>query len=130
MTSPSAGCQTSGDENEEIVCALFDVPPNGKDGIVYIALSYCWGGLKDQWTISVIHQYQEADDETLKARQKSNPESKAGVDLIGRNDFPFSRDLHQQRFNVTVSLYSALRSLRKGLPRPKKQSPLLDGQPV
>ncbi|ETS78119.1 hypothetical protein PFICI_10181 [Pestalotiopsis fici W106-1] len=115
----------SEDEDEEIVCALFDVPPIWQKGqIVYIALSYCWGDLGDQKTISVIHQYQDAPEETQKARDLEGSKEDSGPTMIS-----VERSTKQQ-FNVTRSLFSALKSIRKATPRVKEQFPLLDFQPI
>ncbi|KAF7542167.1 hypothetical protein G7054_g69 [Neopestalotiopsis clavispora] len=115
----------SDDEDEELVCALFDVPPIWQKGqIVYIALSYCWGDLRDQESISVIHQYQDAPEETRKAREQENSKDEAGPTMIS------VERSSKQRFNVTRSLFSALKSIRKAIPRVKEQFPMLDFQPI
>jgi hypothetical protein len=106
------------DDDEEIACALFDAPVRF-EGIVYIALSYCWGSLSDQRTISLIHHDMNKSKITTLEDERLGPTTTLSVDSET-----------SKPFNVTESLYQALKSIRKAIPRLKNQFPILDYQPM
>ncbi|KAK4501894.1 hypothetical protein PRZ48_007703 [Zasmidium cellare] len=116
------------DDDEEVVCALFDLPPQWADGIVYTALSYYWGDLGEQRPISVIHSYEDVDEEAEAELKDQKPESQH--DLPGETTLLMTNTSNKQLFNVTVTLYEALKSLRKAAPRIREQNPMLDWQPI
>lgn len=109
-------------DEDELVCALFDAPAKSDEHIVYIALSYCWGDMTKQRTIGLIHHSVD-EDETIKSESKIK-------ELPGQETkFAVETD-HKRTFNVTESLYQALKSLRKATPRLKEEFPILDHQPI
>ncbi|KXT07664.1 hypothetical protein AC578_10172 [Pseudocercospora eumusae] len=116
------------DDDEDIVCALFDLPPNWAEGVVYTALSYYWGDMGEQRQISVIHSYEDLDEKAKANLKDQTPENEQ--DLPGKTTLLMANTDNKQRFNVTVTLYEALKSLRKAAPRIREETPILDFQPI
>lgn len=114
----------SDDDNEEIVCSL-SKPPQWRRGcggrVIYIALSYCWGDLGDQRSISLIHDDHKALDEHRVSQARSGSSEE---DELPSNGTCFAVDPSEKEpFDVTASLYSALKSIRKATPRIEKEFP-------
>ncbi|KAF7550177.1 hypothetical protein G7Z17_g5896 [Cylindrodendrum hubeiense] len=105
------------DDDEELVCVLADVPADA-GRIVYIALSYCWGDMAHQRQISLIHHSFNDDEDSIVE------ENEDGSTLFAINTTT------KQTFNVTESLYGALKSLRKSASQLRERFPLLDHQPL
>lgn len=104
-------------DDEELVCVLSD--PIAKTGrIAYIALSYCWGDMARQRSISLVHHSFEQPDDSI----VQEPED--GVQLVAVNVTT------KKTFNVTESLYQALKSLRKSKGQIEERFPLFDYQPL
>lgn len=113
----------SDNDDDEIVCALFDAPAVSEERIIYIALSYCWGDMTKQRTISLIH-HRVDEGETEKVNSADDYE-------LPGEETRFAIDTDDGKtFNVTESLYQALRSLRKSIPRLQEEFPILDHQPI
>lgn len=109
-------------DEDEVVCVLFDVPASGNERIVYIALSYCWGDMTRQRTIGLVHHRVDEGKKKIVAKKDHvlpGQETLVTVDTETR-----------RTFNVTESLYQALKSLRKAAPRLKENFQILDHQPI
>ncbi|KAH6987652.1 heterokaryon incompatibility protein-domain-containing protein [Ilyonectria sp. MPI-CAGE-AT-0026] len=105
------------DEDEELVCILADAPAD-TGRIVYIALSYCWGDMSQQRKISLIHHsFNESEDSIVEKNEDGT--TLFAVDTAAK-----------KTFNVTETLYKALKSLRKSGPQLKERFSLLDHQPL
>ncbi|VUC30278.1 unnamed protein product [Clonostachys rosea] len=105
------------DDDEELVCVLSD--PIAKTGrIVYIALSYSWGDMSRQRSISLVHHsFDEPDDSIVQ-------EPADGVHAVAVNVTT------KKTFNITESLYQTLKSLRKSKAQIEESFPLFDYQPL
>lgn len=105
------------DDDEDLVCILADAPAD-TDRIVYIALSYCWGDMSQQRKINLIHHSFNGGEDSIVEK------SEDGTTLFAVNTAA------KKTFNVTETLYKALKSLRKSGPQLKERFPLLDHQPL
>ncbi|KAH7317403.1 heterokaryon incompatibility protein-domain-containing protein [Rhexocercosporidium sp. MPI-PUGE-AT-0058] len=116
------------DEEEQVVCALLLVPPEWADGIIYTALSYCWGDLNNTKEIGIIHQYNEPEEEdeaAVKDRISELEKNLPGTSTLFSTSTSF-----KQKFTVTATLYDALKSFRKAAARIREQNPMLSWQPL
>lgn len=80
-------------EDDEITCILFNAPALSAQ-VKYIALSYCWGDLRMQRSINLIH-YGDVNGE---------------VESTALDSIVEDREMHS--FSVTENLYAALKSIR------------------
>ena len=104
------------DDNDELECVLFDFPPT-EDRVVYIALSYCWGDMSRQRKIKLIHHSFNDEEDIFLGTQD-------GLTQIAVDKARY------MTFNVTETLYQALRSLRKSASELKERFPILDVSPI
>jgi hypothetical protein len=93
------------DKEEELLCSLTDMPLNA--GCVYIALSYCWGDMADQRTINLLHNQ----------RANASFKTEDGEELI------IGDVSTTQKFNVTSTLYQALKASAKRRPGSRNLTP-------
>jgi hypothetical protein len=92
---------SNGGDDKDITCVLFDSPPNIKN-IAYVPLSYCWGDMSRQRTIQLAHHQLD----------KSEHDIISGVEGARMVELVLDLEIQPQPFNVTESLYQALKSLR------------------